>query len=200
MRSQNVGTKKATHGAESGYTLVEFVVTAIIISTVTAMAILQILPTWRQNQSLASLNQVKAILRQARETAISERRTIVVTFTNNNTINLFQVTEPGNTVAGTAFLVAPIGQNVQFISYSGETDTPDGFGLPTVPAGTQFTGAVGNMQFNTDGSFGDSTGAPVSGTVFLGVPSMPASASAVTIMGTTGRVRSYRSTGNGWWR
>lgn len=200
MRSQNVKTDDGRQGPESGYTLIEFVVTSVIIVVVVAMAILQLVPTWRQNQSLAALDQVKTILRQARETAISERRTIVVTFTNNNTINLFQVVEPANTVAANAFLTVPIENSVQFMTFTGEADTPDAFGLPTVPTGTQFTGAVGSMQFNTDGSFGDSTGSPISGTVFLGVPNMPASASAVTIMGTTGRVRSYRSTGSGWWR
>lgn len=197
MRRQNVNSGRSS---QSGYTLVEFCVTTIIIGLIATMAILQLLPTWRQNQSLAALNQVKTTLRQARETAISERRTIVVTFTNNNTINLFQVTEPANSVSANAYLIAPIGGNVQFMTFTGETDTPDAFGLPAVPTGTLFTAAVGNMQFNTDGSFGDSTGAPISGTVFLGVPNTPASASAVTIMGTTGRIRSYRSTGNGWWR
>jgi Tfp pilus assembly protein FimT len=185
---------------EGGYTLVEFAVTIGLIAIITGIAILQLMPTLQQNRSLAALDQVKTTLRQARELAISERRIIVVTFTGNNTINLFQVTEPANTVATTAFLSIPIENNVQFMTFTGEADTPDAFGMPTVPAGTQFTGAVGNMQFNTDGSFGDSTGAPVSGTIFLGVPNMPISASAVTIMGTTGRVRSYRSSGSGWWR
>jgi prepilin-type N-terminal cleavage/methylation domain-containing protein len=186
---------------EKGFTLIEFAITTIIIVVISAMGILVLVPTWRQNQTLQALDQVKTTLRQARETSIAQRRTIVVTFTGNNTINLFQVAEPANTVSSTAYLSIPIAGNVQFMTFAGEVQTPDSAAaMPAVPAGLNFPGAVGNMQFNTDGSFSDSTGTPITSTIFLGVANMPASAAAVTIMGTTGRVRSYRGSGTGWWR
>ncbi len=186
---------------EQGFTLIEFAITTIIIVVISAMGILVLVPTWRQNQTLQALDQVKTTLRQARETSIAQRRTIVVTFTGNNTINLFQVAEPANTVSATAYLSIPLAGNVQFMTFAGEVQTPDSSAaMPTVPAGLNFPGAVGNMQFNTDGSFSDSTGTPITSAVFLGVANMPATAAAVTIMGTTGRVRSYRGSGTGWWR
>ncbi len=204
MKSNRTGylESRRRQYSQRGYTLIEFAVTAIIILTVSSLGILQLLPTWRQNQSLEALDEVKTTLRQARETAIGQRRTIVITFTNSNTMNLFQVTEPANTVSSTAYLSIPIGGTVQFMTFPGEVQTPDNpaVAMPTAPSGLNFPGAVGNMQFNSDGSFSDSTGTPMNGTVFIGVPKMPASAAAVTIMGTTGRVRSYRSVGTGWWR
>jgi type II secretory pathway pseudopilin PulG len=200
---KNTGVKMASkqRNPESGYTLIEFVVVSIIIFTVSAMGMLQMMPTWRQSQAIAAMDQVKSTLRQARETAISQRRTIVVKFVGTNTISLYQVVEPANTRAANPYLTVIIENNVTFLTFAGETDTPDGYGMPTAPVGLNFPGAVGDMQFQSDGTFSDSNGTPTSGTVFLGVAGMAASETAVTVMGNTGRVRSYHGTGKvptGW--
>jgi hypothetical protein len=39
---------------------------------------------------------------------------------------------------------------------------------------------------------------PVNGTVFVGVPGLPYTARAVTILGATGRIRSYHWNGTTW--
>ncbi len=57
---------------ESGYTLVEFVVTAIILMTIAAIGIYQLRPTWQDQQANAGMDQVKSTLRQARETAVAQ--------------------------------------------------------------------------------------------------------------------------------
>jgi Tfp pilus assembly protein FimT len=198
--------------SQRGYTLIEFLVTAMILMTVAAISAYKLLPAWQQTQSSAGMSEVKSALRQARETAISQRRTIVVQFVaaganvqcpngsgSLNCIELFQVSVSGSppvsVTATTPYLTVPLTHNVQFLTFSGETDTPDAFGIPTAPAGTYFPSAVGNMQFQSDGTFTDSVGTPRSGTVFLGVSNTPSSATAVTIMGSTGRVRSYRGNG-----
>jgi prepilin-type N-terminal cleavage/methylation domain-containing protein len=190
---------------ERGFSMVEMAVTVAIVVTIMAIGILQMMPAWRQSQSNAALDQVKSILREARETAISQRRTIVVQFVGTDTIELFQMTvvagtPPTVTQASAPFLTVPIENGVQFLSYSGEPDTPDNFGLPSVPDGISFPGAVGNPQFQSDGTLTDSNGTAINGTVFLGVPNMPGSATAVTVMGSTGRIRAYHSSGNGWWQ
>jgi len=52
------------------------------------------------------------------------------------------------------------------------------------------------MQFTSTGQFTDATGvAPLNGTVFIGVPSQVRTARAVTVMGSTGRVRPYTYVG-----
>ena len=80
-----------------GFTFVELLVVIGIIFIISAMAIIQLLPAWQQSQSDAAVDQVKSTLRQARETAISQRRTIAVQFSGNNTISLYQFVVVGIT-------------------------------------------------------------------------------------------------------
>ena len=63
-----------------GFSVVELLTTVIILLVVSAMAVFQMQPMWQQIQANAGLDQVKSTLRQARELAISDRRTIVVQF------------------------------------------------------------------------------------------------------------------------
>jgi prepilin-type N-terminal cleavage/methylation domain-containing protein len=211
---------RQSHNGERGFSMVELAVVTIIICTIAAIAVVKLQPALQQSQAAAGKDQVKSALRQARETAISQRRTIVVKFvaTANGTpcpiapgifncVELFQVavsgTPPVAVVAANPFLTLPIENNVQFMTLVGETDlpAPDGVGLPTAPAGTSFPGAVGNMQFQSDGSFTDSNGTPRSGTIFLAVSGMSSTESAVAVMGNTGRIRSYHGNGSsptGW--
>ena len=53
------------------------------------------------------------------------------------------------------------------------------------------------MFFQADGTFVNLSGAYVNGTVFLGDTNVVATARAVTVLGTTGRVRSYHITSGG---
>src|SRR5882762_3455611 len=90
-----------------GFTLIE---TLIVIS------IIQLQPAMQLYRSRAATDQVKNILRQARELAISNRRSVVIQFVGNNTIQLFQVLQPANTVASTPFLTLPLEGYVQFMT------------------------------------------------------------------------------------
>ena len=47
-------------------------------------------------------------------------------------------------------------------------------------------------MFTTDGTLIDSGGTPINGTVFLSIQNQPESARAVTVLGSTGRVRGYK--------
>ena len=61
-------------------------------------------------------------------------------------------------------------------------------------------GAAVSMMFNTEGMFVDNGGIPVNGTVFLLIPNQPGSFRAVTVLGSTGRVRGFRWNGGQWTR
>jgi hypothetical protein len=65
-----------------GFSTLELLTTVCIVFVVLAMAVIQLQPTWQQIQADVAKDQVKSTLRQARELAISERRTIVVQFLN----------------------------------------------------------------------------------------------------------------------
>jgi Tfp pilus assembly protein FimT len=220
MRSNG---ESGNRNRERGFTIVELAVVAILIVTIGAMAMIQLMPTLRQSQTNVGMAEVKDTLREARETAISERRSIVVKFVASasgtpclpagsvyNCIELFLTTvvpsgttaPPTITTATTPYLTIPIEPTVQFMTFAGEADTPDAYGLPGAPNGVYFggvlNGPVGGMQFQSDGTFTDISGNAIVGTAFLGVPNMPASARAVTILGNTGRVHSFRFNGSGW--
>jgi type II secretory pathway pseudopilin PulG len=193
-----------TRGKEGGFTIIEMVVVIGIIMIIVSMAILELQPTLQQFRANAGLNQVKGAMRQAREIAISQRRTIVVQFVGNNTIQLFQVVEPGNVRAVNPFLTLPIENTVTFMTFAGEPDTPDVYGIPAVPAGIEFNGVVGGppigMQFQSDGTFTDANGTPINGTVFLGITNIKTSSRAVTILGATGRMHAWHGTGLSWFQ
>jgi hypothetical protein len=93
----------------------------------------------------------------------------------------------------------PIGSPIQFCVCS-MPDTPDGFGNGGAIYFEGITnGPATGMWFQSDGELVDAaTLLPINGTVFLGVSGQATAARAVTVLGTTGRVRAYRSTGVAW--
>jgi prepilin-type N-terminal cleavage/methylation domain-containing protein len=188
---------------ERGFTLVETLIVIVMSLVIMAISIFKLQPVMHLFRSRTVTGQVKSILRQARELAISERRSIVVKFVGNNTIELFEIMQPTNTVALQPFLRVPLGRQVQFMTVAGETDTPDGFGIPS-SGGIEFGGIAGGpitgMQFQSDGSFTDGSGNPINGTVFLGSPNVNSLAGAVTVLGNTGKVRHYYYTRSGWFK
>jgi hypothetical protein len=210
-----------------GFSTIELMITMLILLVVVGMAVVQLQPTLQQIQANAGMDEVKSTLRQARELAISDRRTIVVQFLNaaastacppdGNTFNCIALTQmvvtPGTppapatqSLAASPFLVFPIESRVQLLSFSGEPDTPDGFigGSPTPPNGLYFASTAGappsGMAFQSDGTFTDGNGNPINVSVFIGEAGIPTSARAITVLGNTGRVFAYHGTGAAWLR
>ena len=75
-------------------------------------------------------------------------------------------------------------------------DTPEGFGKAS---GVYFGTAI-SIMFSPDGTLVNQSGVPVNGTVFLSLPNAPRSVRAITVLGSTGRVRGYRWSGHSWER
>jgi prepilin-type N-terminal cleavage/methylation domain-containing protein len=190
-----------TEAQQAGFSLLEVTMVMAISLVVLGMSVIKLQPLWQQVQANSSLQEVKETLREGRELAISQRRTIVVKFSGGNTIKFYQVIEPANTVSATPFLTLPLPGQAQFLTYTGEIDTPDGFGMPA-SGGIEFGGVAGTpvsgAEFQSDGTFTDGNGIPINGTIFLGLPNVPTSARAVTILGNTGRIKPYHYTGSVW--
>jgi len=189
-----------------GFSLMELLIVIAVSATLTAIALVQLQPAIQGLAADSAMAQVKSVLRQARETAISERRNVAVVFAGTNTISLFRynVIAGANVISAAPFLSIPIEGPTQFLTYAGETDTPDAFGLPPAPAGIMFGGVVGGppagMLFQSDGTFVSGAGALLNGTVFIGFPGTPSSARAITVMGATGRIKAYHGDpGTSWW-
>jgi hypothetical protein len=159
-------------------------------------------PTYRAN---AAMDQVVRMMRDARHGAISDRRTTSINF-SNAALNgvappLIQLQQlpPGG---GVPVTISTVGfqQGIQYVVLVG-ADTPMGFGNTTPISFTNPAnpnGGIPATQFLADGSFGAAINVPVNGTVFLGIPGQPNTARAVTILGATGRIRSYHWDGTQW--
>jgi Tfp pilus assembly protein FimT len=171
--------------------MVEVCIVTMVIFTVSGFAVLNItgiLPGMRANNAMY---QTLAQLRRGREEAIAQRRNIRLQFLDGNQIQLTRQDVPnGTTVLSTVTLE----NNVRFRLFEGIPDSPDSFGNDSA---VDF-GAAASITFLSDGTLVDDQGNPLSGSVFLGLEEHPETARAVTILGATGRVRSYRWTGESW--
>jgi Tfp pilus assembly protein FimT len=204
--------RKSRRNGESGYSIVELLIVCGIIIVVSGMATVQMMPVWQQFQADSALAEMKGALRQARETAISQRRTIAVKFANNNTIQLYQwvVTldssgNPSQVLSTTPFSTIPIQNKAVFMTFSSAPDlpAPDNIGLPT-SSGLEFGGNTGvptsGLAFQSDGTFTDGNGVAINGSIFIGIAGIQTTARAISILGATGRIRPYRYSGKGWFQ
>ena len=178
-----------------GFTMTELMISLIIMVVMITAAIIRMYPliqNWRANRAMY---EVLGQMRWARQTSIAERRDIEVQFIGSNEIKLIREDQPaGQTVLSDLFLTG----NVIYMTLPGMPDTPDAFGNASP---IEFGGVSGGppiMQFQSDGTFVDGNGNPVNGTVFLGIPGISTTPRAVTVLGATGRVRAYGSSGGLW--
>lgn len=220
VENQEIRHVPSSNSQERGYTLIEFVVVAIVLTVVAAMAVTQLMPSWQSAEADEAMAEVESAVRQARETAISQRRTIEIDFLAPSAgtsctalggvlqcIALYQYVVSGTPAvavkAANPFVVIPVGTNMQFLTITGEPTLPspdNTFGIPAPPSGLIFTGAVGNVAFQSDGTFTDSNATQLNGAIFLAEPGKPFTERAITILGATGKVRKWHGTGNGWFQ
>ncbi len=189
-----------------GFSMVEMLVVIAISMVIAGIAIIQAQPALMQIHANTAKDEVQGALRQARETAISDRRNVKVEFLVNPPANpagsYVRLTRLGGLCcADTVILMMPISNSVIFTTFPGEPDSPDGFGNG---GAIYFAGVAGGppagMMYQSDGTFSSvGTGIAINGTVFLGVPNQPTTARAITILGATGRVRSYHISGTTTW-
>ena len=181
-----------------GFSLIEVMISMAVMTVIMAATIIEMQPVIQQMHANTGANLVLGQLRWARQLSIARRRDIQVQFIGNNEIRLTQLPilgAGGGPVVISDLFLSP---TVLFIQFGGEPDTPDGFGNA---GAIEFGGVVGgpaSMLFQSNGTFVDQNGVPVNGTVFIGVANIPTSARAITVLGTTGRIRSYKGTGSGW--
>jgi prepilin-type N-terminal cleavage/methylation domain-containing protein len=189
--------RQDTLGNESGFSLLEILVVVAIMGTVAAMAIM-VSPSFTQHARAESgIAQATDALRLARETAISQRRNVLMQFVGLTAIRTVRQDIGANgVVTGTTVLNTVEFENrVQFRLQPGVPNTPDGF--PVNGTATAF-GASPTRMFTSEGTFVDQQGDPLNGTLFLSVPGDPTSARAITIFGPTALIRAWRWNGQEW--
>jgi prepilin-type N-terminal cleavage/methylation domain-containing protein len=182
---------------ERGFSLIEMVTVVAISLIVAAMAVVAMNPTRQQSQADAAMYTVSSEFRKAREWSIEQRRDIVVTF-NNGCTNCITLTRQNVPLGTTQLETVSIDQPVTFRLTPGMPDTPDGFGNGSAIEFEGIAGGPPGMMFQSDGTLIDAAGNLVNGTVFMGVVNVPSTARAVTVLGATGKIQTYRGTGTGW--
>jgi len=208
----------SSYRRQKGSSIVEVITVAAIMMTLSGMAIMSMTRPSQASSANAASDVVVDALRQARQYSISKRRNVLVSFTGTNTVTLAVQplpTDPPPPTFPTVQLNNGVPGGSQFYLMPGLPNTPMGalgFGNSTaIDLVAANGGVVGNaVMFTTSGSLVGAGGAapanyyavchndPINATIFIGVPGLPTSARAITVVGATGRVRSYYWTGNSW--
>jgi type II secretory pathway pseudopilin PulG len=185
---------------EQGFSLIETLIVLGIMFILAGITIIQSFGTMESYRANSAMDIVVGRLRVARQLAISQRRAVQVSFNVNSSPQTitYQVQARPNVNGDPAgpVITMPLPRTTQFVMETGVPDTPMGFGTcsgasPVCIGG--ITCCPPTMYFSSTGQFGaDEFGTTVyNGTIFIGVPNQPSTARAVTIMGSTGRVRPY---------
>lgn len=183
----------AEHRSQAGYNLIEMMFILGLMGILSGMAVVQMNATRPGLKGDAAMRAVLAQFNQARELAITQRRNMRLSLAaDGNQIQIVREEIPG---PGLTVLSAVIVEGgAQFSTVSGLPDTPDAFGGTS---GVSF-GSATEIKFSPEGKFINQSGALLNGTVFVALPNQKLSARAVTVLGSTGRVRGYRWDGSGW--
>jgi prepilin-type N-terminal cleavage/methylation domain-containing protein len=185
-----------------GFSLLELLVTMAIGLTVAGITAMAYMPVMKQQAVTTAYNSTLTTLRRARDQAAADMRIYVVSFATPGTITVTQ-----NTATGPVLITTVLPTDITFHVEPGVPNsptviptTPDGFG--TAAFAIDFDQGVGPggsnvIYFYPDGTALDANGNINNGVVYLGRPGELYSSRAITVWGSTGRVRGWRLYNNG---
>ena len=202
----------------SGFSLLEMAIAMAVAMVVSGMVFLTT-PSLRQQQDLINAyNTTMAVMRQARDNAVSQRTSYSVTFSNASLPNTI-VVAPVLPSGGTAFtgeqssVTYQLPSDISFLAQSQLPNTaltaPDGYynsglyGIDMAYAANGYTAGVnagsstiyfcpdGSAQNSQDGS-GQCSGSWEGGVVYLALSGNLLSSRAITLWGGTGHIHGWR--------
>jgi type II secretory pathway pseudopilin PulG len=190
---------------ETGFSLLEVVVVLGVVLVVSGAAVFNVAPALNTAKSNTGMELVLGELRRAHERAVDERRIYRVTFVAPQTIQVEvgQVANIAATVSGTtpaftqvqAPLILPPG--VQFAAVPGIPNTtqttPDRFGTGNNAIDFDISNGGGGTQvyFQPDGRALDGANRLNNGVIYIAQPNNLFSSRAVSVYGSTGRVKAW---------
>jgi len=189
-----------------GFSLLEMLITIAICMIMAGVTFITLMPLFKQSHVDAAYDTTLSVVRSYRNLSITQSKRYMLTFTAPGTITV-QYLGVGVPVAPPPVTVATytLPNDIQFAVQAGfPTAAPDSFGTGTTAIDfDQGVGAGGlnYIVFMPDGSSQDTLGNFNSGVLYLTRPGDLDSSRAVSVFGTTGRVRGWRlysQNGNTW--
>lgn len=179
---------------QTGFSLVEVVVTLAVLMLAAAVAVMNISSAVRRSHVENAYQITIGQLRLARQMAIDKRTVCRVDFTAPGTIAVTQAFADGTPVQ-TEILNLP--QDVQYVVVPGmpspPNPTPDSLGNGKVAIDfDQIAGGHGTtIFFQPDGSALDAAGRVNNGVIYVARRGELSGSRAITVLGTTGRIRGW---------
>jgi len=202
---------------QAGFSLIELVIVVAMLLILSGIAVVTTGGSTQQARANAAMNAVVGQLRLARQLSISMRRNVAVNFSNPNKIQIVMGTLVGEApapVSTPVYLNDNAKGGCTFYVNPALPDTPMAFGNASAINFSSATGgpSPANIIFNSSGALvgtnsdttiptnfaTDGSNFPVNITVFTGVLGQNNTARAITVLGSTGRVRSYYWDGTKW--
>jgi prepilin-type N-terminal cleavage/methylation domain-containing protein len=185
---------------QRGFSLMELMITLAIVMILAGVTFFGLQPALRQARVTNAYDTTLMTLRYYRQQSIALRQRYIVTFTAPGTITVSYwgvgvPVSPAPVVVQTIQLPADVQYAVQAGLPTANNQVPDGFG--TGATAIDFDQGVGlgsqnYVMFMPDGSSQDTVGNLNSGVIYLGRPNEIESWRAVTVFGSTGRIRGWR--------
>lgn len=182
---------------QTGFSLTELVIVLAILMLAAAVAVMNVSGAVRNSRIDTAYETVLMQLRFARQSAIDKRAVCIATFTAPQTLTISLVFNDGNPPQTQ---VTPLPNDVQFTTVNGIPTTPagapDGIGTGTVAIDFNRIGGGGGtaIYFQPDGSAVNAVGQVNDGVVYVARPGELMSSRAITLLGTTGRLKGWRLT------
>ena len=185
-----------TSSRNRGFSLLELLIAIAIGFTMTAVTVMTMMPLFKQSHVDTAYDTTQSVLRNYRNLSVTQSVRYIVYYTAPGTItvqrwNFASPVSPAPVTVATYTLPT----DVQFAVQAGFPNPgPDGFGTGSTAITISNCALVGAncLIFYPDGSAQDDLGNYNSGVIYMTRPSDMNSSRAVSIFGTTGRVRGWR--------
>jgi prepilin-type N-terminal cleavage/methylation domain-containing protein len=206
LQHRAVGTHRFSDAR--GFSVLELLMVVAIVGILAAVAVGITPDVVRAAKGESVALQLDGFLRRTREMAISRRRNIQIRFVDPSSVESVELPVPGVGGAPIVLETVPLEGDMEYRKFDEiAVDTPDAFGSATavtvagVPYADFIAAPANNIaMFTSEGVFADANGFPVNATVLLGREHQPLTASAVTILGATAALRTFRWDGRNWVR
>lgn len=186
-----------------GFSMVEMLIVIAVGLIVTGIGTMTLQPMLRSIRVSNGYNTTLGTLRYARQLAIAKRNIYMVTLNKVAVPNTITITDT-NPLNPKVIETVTLPSDVKFDNESGIPNsiatTPDGFGTGSNAidfAQPPATGLGNIVYFYPDGSARDVSSNINNGVVYIARPGELMSSRAITLWGTTGRLRGWRLNTNG---